>query len=302
MDIQYHRTTYTIIVCLELERAFCLKARKTKTKVFPARCVGVRQQNRSQDQHEPPPVTTPGPTQGTTPPAPWGSPSVSPRTAAARSHTGGGDTHSPAGWGQRGVSPEPPSLPPGSGAALPALKSTPHNSPSPPPSLTVLRWGLGSGCGCGSGGCIPAPRLCPGPRCGGPPAPPEEGERKRRVPRRARARGAEAGAGTGVPGQSAAGKRFRAQCGALGPPGGAGPRLRPTASDMARPARAGPHGSRETWRRGGGAGARRRAATSGRDRGGPGGGAGGRGQGGVRGLCSTPVPPAARYRGRTQRL
>lgn len=260
------------------------RAPKTKTKVFPARCVGVRQQNRSQDQHEPPPVTTPGPTQGRRAPAPGGSPSAPPaRLQPAPARGGGTPTARRDGEANGGVTraslPDPRQR---GGPARPPIH--PHSPPSPPPPLTVLRWGLGSGCGCGSGGCIPAPRLCPGPRCGGPPAPPEEGERQRRVARRAGGRGErrlEQGAGPGaergreaLPG-SVRGAGAAGRGGAPAAPNGVrhgAARARRTARlsrDLAEAAAAGE----------GGAGARRRAAASegGGERAGMGAGSGPRG-------------------------
>lgn len=202
-----------------------------------------------------------------------GSPSVSPRDGCSPLPHGEGDTPSPAGWGERGVSPEPPSATPGSGAGLPAPKSTPQPSPSPPPPLTVLRWGLGSGCG--SGGCIPTPGSAPGPAAGAPPLVLRKGRGRGACPggRGREERRLEQGHGPGaergreaLPG-SVRGAGAAGRGGAPAAPNG----IRHGAARARRTARI----SRDLAEAaaGGGAGARKRAATSGGRRGGVRGGA-----------------------------
>lgn len=153
----------------------------TKTKVFPARCVGAQQQNNHQYQHQHPPITTPLP-----PPIPRAptahASSVSPRQpvsplAYLSSVQGGyGSPHSRLERGNSAeVSPPPTHTlslmghprQPGSPARSP--DSDPRTSPSAFPPLVP---GPAPSPCCAGGSAPaeaacplarPAPRLCPGP-------------------------------------------------------------------------------------------------------------------------------------------
>lgn len=94
---------------------------------------------------------------------------MSPGTATARSHTGGGDTHSPAGWGTGGCHPNLPHWPSAAGWPCSPPDSLPAPLPDHRPPSPCCAGGSAPAAAAAPAAAFPPPGSAPGPAAGAPP-------------------------------------------------------------------------------------------------------------------------------------